>query len=47
MQQAMTDEKKKTVLNVLNKFMDQQEKTKIPWAVKKFEKNFKSLKLRK
>ena len=45
MQSAMSNEKKKNVLNILNKFMSQQEKSKIPMAVKKFEKNYKMTKL--
>ena len=47
MQNAMSNEKKKNVLNIINKLLLNKEKSQIPVAVKKFEKNYKTTKLMK
>lgn len=43
----MDETKKKNILNIINKMLQKQEKSQIPYAIEKFERNFKQTKLQK
>lgn len=46
-QGSILKDKKKNVLEILNRCIASQDGIKIPFIISKFEKNYKSLKLRK
>jgi hypothetical protein len=47
LQGSINKDKKKNVLALLNRFIENSQGIKIPLIIEKFEKNYKSIKLRK